>query len=227
VRKRPKDEVRDRVKELLQLVQLEGLGKRYPAQLSGGQRQRMALARALAVEPEVLLLDEPFGALDARVRAELRDWLRRLHDEVHVTTVFVTHDQEEAMQIADEIVLVNKGRIEQVGTGRDLYERPANEFVLTFVGEATWFDDALVRPHDVALSTVPEAATIEVLVERIAYLGFEVRVQLALGDGKRFDAQLSRDEAERLELAQGQIIYARLTRGPGVPVAGELSNTLW
>jgi sulfate transport system ATP-binding protein len=161
------------------------------------------------------------------VRAELRDWLRRLHDEVHVTTVFVTHDQEEAMQIADEIVLVNKGRIEQVGTGRDLYERPANEFVLTFVGEATWFDDALVRPHDVALSTVPEAATIEVLVERIAYLGFEVRVQLALGDGKRFDAQLSRDEAERLELAQGQIIYARLTRVPGVPVAGELSNTLW
>jgi sulfate transport system ATP-binding protein len=227
VRKRPKDEVRDRVQELLHLVQLEGLGQRYPAQLSGGQRQRMALARALAVEPEVLLLDEPFGALDARVRAELRDWLRRLHDEVHVTTVFVTHDQEEAMQIADEIVLVNKGRIEQVGTGRDLYERPANEFVLTFVGEATWFDNSLVRPHDVALSTFAESDTIEVLVERIAYLGFEVRVQLALGDGKRFDAQLSRDEAERLELAQGQIVYARLARVPGVAVAGELSNTLW
>jgi sulfate transport system ATP-binding protein len=227
VRKRPKDEVRDRVQELLHLVQLEGLGQRYPAQLSGGQRQRMALARALAVEPEVLLLDEPFGALDARVRAELRDWLRRLHDDVHVTTVFVTHDQDEAMQIADEIVLVNKGRIEQVGTGRDLYERPANEFVLTFVGEATWFDNSLVRPHDVALSTFAESDTIEVLVERIAYLGFEVRVQLALGDGKRFDAQLSRDEAERLELAQGQIVYARLARVPGVAVAGELSNTLW
>jgi sulfate transport system ATP-binding protein len=226
VRKRPKDEVRDRVQELLQLVQLEGLGRRYPAQLSGGQRQRMALARALAVEPEVLLLDEPFGALDARVRAELRDWLRRLHDEVHVTTVFVTHDQEEAMQIADEIVLVNKGRIEQVGTGRDLYERPANEFVLTFVGEATWFEDALVRPHDVTLSTFPEPDSVEVLVERIAYLGFEVRAQLALGDGRRFDCQLTRDEAERLELAQGQLVYARLTRAPGVAVAGELTNTL-
>jgi sulfate transport system ATP-binding protein len=227
VRKRPKDEVRDRVHELLQLVQLEGLGKRYPAQLSGGQRQRMALARALAVEPEVLLLDEPFGALDARVRQELRDWLRRLHDEVHVTTVFVTHDQEEAMQIADEIVLVNKGRIEQVGTGRDLYERPANEFVLTFVGEATWFEDTLVRPHDVSLSVLPESGTVEVLVERIAYLGFEVRAQLALGDGRRFDAQLTRDDADRLELAHGQIVYAKLTRVPGVPASGELTNTLW
>src|SRR3989454_12573005 len=172
VRRRPKQEIRDRVHELLELVQLEGLGKRYPAQLSGGQRQRMALARALAVEPEVLLLDEPFGALDARVRQELREWLRRLHDEVHVTTVFVTHDQEEAMQIADEIVLVNRGRIEQVGTGRDLYERPANEFVLTFVGDATWFEDELVRPHDVTLSVLPEEDTVEVLVERIAYLGF-------------------------------------------------------
>jgi sulfate transport system ATP-binding protein len=227
VRKRPKDEVRARVDELLELVQLSGLGKRYPAQLSGGQRQRMALARALAVEPEVLLLDEPFGALDARVRAELRDWLRRLHDEVHVTTVFVTHDQEEAMQIADEIVLVNKGRIEQVGTGRDLYERPANEFVLTFVGEATQFEGALVRPHDVALSVLPEPGAVEVLVERLAYLGFEVRAQLALGDGRRFDAQLTRDEAERLELADGQLVYARLMRAPGVPVTGELTNTLW
>ncbi|MDX6410540.1 MAG: sulfate/thiosulfate transport system ATP-binding protein [Gaiellaceae bacterium] len=226
VRKRPKDEVRDRVQELLQLVQLEGLGKRYPAQLSGGQRQRMALARALAVEPEVLLLDEPFGALDARVRQELRDWLRRLHDEVHVTTVFVTHDQEEAMQIADEIVLVNKGRIEQVGTGRDLYERPANEFVLTFVGEATWFEETLVRPHDVALSALPEANTVEVLVERVAYLGFEVRAQLALGDGRRFDAQLTRDDAERLELAPGQIVYARSTRVPGALAPGELTNSL-
>src|SRR5205823_12567331 len=122
VRKRPKAAIRSRVDELLELVQLQGFGDRYPSQLSGGQRQRMALARALAPEPKVLLLDEPFGALDARVRAELRDWLRRLHEEVHVTTVFVTHDQEEAMEIADEIVLVNKGRIEQVGTGRDLYE---------------------------------------------------------------------------------------------------------
>jgi sulfate transport system ATP-binding protein len=216
VRRRPKQEIRNRVHELLELVQLEGLGKRYPAQLSGGQRQRMALARALAVEPEVLLLDEPFGALDARVRQELRDWLRRLHDEVHVTTVFVTHDQEEAMQIADHIVLVNHGRVEQIGTPQDLYERPANEFVLTFVGEATSFRGELVRPHDVVLSTLPEDGAEEALVERIAHLGFEVRVQLVLGDGQHFDAQITHDDAERLELVRGQIVYARLVRRPGV-----------
>ena len=226
VRRRPKDEIRRRVHELLELVQLEGLGKRYPAQLSGGQRQRMALARALAVEPEVLLLDEPFGALDARVRQELRDWLRRLHDEVHVTTVFVTHDQEEAMQIADHIVLVNHGRVEQIGTPQDLYERPANEFVLTFVGEATQFRGELVRPHDVVLSTLPEDGAEEALVERLAHLGFEVRVQLVLGDGQRFDAQITHDEAERLELAPGQIVYARLVRRPGVVVADELAQTV-
>ncbi len=226
VRRRPKEEIRRRVHELLELVQLEGLGKRYPAQLSGGQRQRMALARALAVEPEVLLLDEPFGALDARVRQELRDWLRRLHDEVHVTTVFVTHDQEEAMQIADHIVLVNHGRVEQIGTPQDLYERPANEFVLTFVGEATQFRGELVRPHDVVLSTLPEDGAEEALVERLAHLGFEVRVQLVLGDGQRFDAQITHDEAERLELARGQIVYARLVRRPGVVVADELAHTV-
>ena len=226
VRRRPKAEIRERVHELLDLVQLEGLGRRYPAQLSGGQRQRMALARALAVEPEVLLLDEPFGALDARVRQELREWLRRLHDEVHVTTVFVTHDQEEAMQIADDIVLVNHGRVEQIGTPQDLYERPANEFVLTFVGEATRFRGDLVRPHDVVLAALPEDAAEEALVERIAYLGFEVRVQLVLGDGERFDAQITHDEAERLELARGQIVYARLVRRPGVGIAHELANTV-
>jgi sulfate/thiosulfate transport system ATP-binding protein len=224
VRKRPKQEIRKRVHELLELVQLEGLGKRYPAQLSGGQRQRMALARALAVEPEVLLLDEPFGALDARVRQELRDWLRRLHDEVHVTTVFVTHDQEEAMQIADHIVLVNHGRVEQIGTPQDLYERPANEFVLTFVGEATLFGGELVRPHDVVVSTLPEDGAEEALIERVAYLGFEVRVQLVFGDGGRFEAQVTHDEAERLELAPGQIVYARLVRRPGVVVTNELAH---
>jgi sulfate transport system ATP-binding protein len=216
VRKRPKGQIRERVAELLRLVQLEGLGKRYPAQLSGGQRQRMALARALAVEPEVLLLDEPFGALDARVRQELREWLRRLHDEVHVTTVLVTHDQEEAMQVADRIAIVNHGRIEQVGSPRELYEQPANEFVLTFVGDATPFGDALVRPHEVRLSTDPEDAGEEVLVERISYLGFEVRVELVRADGTHAFAQLTRDEADRLELEAGQIVYARLTGGPGV-----------
>jgi sulfate transport system ATP-binding protein len=226
VRRRPKQEIRDRVHELLELVQLEGLGKRYPAQLSGGQRQRMALARALAVEPEVLLLDEPFGALDARVRQELREWLRRLHDEVHVTTVFVTHDQEEAMQIADHIVLVNHGQVEQIGTPQDLYERPANEFVLTFVGEATKFRGDLVRPHDVVLGALPEDGAEEALVERIAYLGFEVRVQLVLGDGERFDAQITHDEAERLELARGQIVYARLVRRADVAAKDELARPL-
>ena len=224
VRRRPKQEIRDRVHELLQLVQLEGLGARYPAQLSGGQRQRMALARALAVEPEVLLLDEPFGALDARVRQELREWLRRLHDEVHVTTVFVTHDQEEAMQIADHIVLVNHGRIEQVGSARDLYERPANEFVLTFVGEATRFGDELVRPHDIVLSTLPEPGADEVLVERVVFTGFLVRVQAVLADGRRVDTQLTRDEAERLELAPGEILWARLVRRPGVAVGDEVAH---
>jgi sulfate/thiosulfate transport system ATP-binding protein len=222
VRKRPRKEIRDRVGELLRLVQLEGLGKRYPAQLSGGQRQRMALARALAVEPEVLLLDEPFGALDARVRQELREWLRRLHDEVHVTTVLVTHDQEEAMQVADRIALVNHGRIEQIGTPSELYEHPANEFVLTFVGDATKFGDSLVRPHDVRLADDPEEGGDEVLVQRVTHLGFEVRVELVRGDGATFRASLTRDEAERLELTPGQILYADLVRTPRVGVAREL-----
>src|SRR5947209_20456462 len=136
IRRRPKAEIRARVDQLLELVQLAGLGKRYPAQLSGGQRQRMALARALAPEPEVLLLDEPFGALDARVRAELREWLRRLHDEVHVTTIFVTHDQEEALELSDRIVVMNNGRVEQVGGPTELYDEPRTEFVMRFVGEA-------------------------------------------------------------------------------------------
>src|SRR5215510_7200925 len=136
VRKRPKAEIRDRVEQLLELVQLQNFGDRYPAQLSGGQRQRMALARALAPEPQVLLLDEPFGALDARVRAELRVWLRRLHDETHTTTVFVTHDQEEAMEVADAVVVMNRGRVEQSAGPRELYDAPANEFVMSFVGQA-------------------------------------------------------------------------------------------
>jgi sulfate/thiosulfate transport system ATP-binding protein len=136
IRKRPGAEIRTRVDELLELVQLQGFGHRYPAQLSGGQRQRMALARALAPEPKVLLLDEPFGALDARVRAELRGWLRRLHAERHTTTVFVTHDQEEAMAISDRIVVMNQGTVEQVGTARDIYERPTTRFVADFIGTA-------------------------------------------------------------------------------------------
>src|SRR3954463_4048839 len=178
IRKRPKSEIRSRVKELLALVQLEGLGNRYPAPLSGGQRQRMALARALAVEPEVLLLDEPFGALDAQVRKELRTWLRRLHDEVHVTTVFVTHDQEEAMEVADEIVIINGGVVEQVGSPAEVYESPASDFVMEVVGPVTRGGERVVRPHDLDILLTAEAGAHEAMVQRVVYLGFEVRVEL-------------------------------------------------
>jgi sulfate transport system ATP-binding protein len=212
IRKRPKAEIVQRVQELLELVQLEGLSKRYPAQLSGGQRQRMGLARALAVDPEVLLLDEPFGALDARVRKELRAWLRRLHDETHTTTVIVTHDQEEAMEVADEVVVMNRGRIEQVAGPVELYERPANEFVMTFVGQANRLGDAFVRPHDLELVLEPNGATREAMIERIVHLGFEVRVDLVREDGEPLSVQLTRDEAESLELDRGQIVYVRPTR---------------
>ena len=212
VARRPKAEVRARVEELLELVQLPGLADRYPAQLSGGQRQRMALARSLAVQPSVLLLDEPFGALDARVRQELRAWLRRLHDEVHVTTVFVTHDQEEAMEVADRIVVMNHGRIEQVGGPRDLYEHPANAFVMGFVGPVTRLGELFVRPHDIQVRRQPNGTTAEAMVERLVHLGFEVRADLLLGDGQRLQAQLSREDADQLELAQGQIVFVRPSR---------------
>ena len=212
IRKRPKAEIRARVAALLELVQLQPFAHRYPAQLSGGQRQRMALARALAVEPEVLLLDEPFGALDARVRAELREWLRRLHDEVHVTTVFVTHDQEEAMAVADRIAVMNRGRIEQVGGPRDLYEHPETEFVMSFVGPVNQVGDTWVRPHDLELLTEPSDLAEEAMIERIVHLGFEVRVELIRGDGERLWAQVTRDRCEELELAEGQIIYLRPQR---------------
>jgi sulfate transport system ATP-binding protein len=193
-------------------VQLDGLAERYPGQLSGGQRQRMALARALAVEPKVLLLDEPFGALDARVRKELRAWLRRLHEDVHVTTVLVTHDQEEAMDVADRIVLMNEGRIEQTGKPRDLYEHPASEFVMGFVGPVNRLGDHFVRPHDLEVRLEPNGTTNEAIVERVVHLGFEVRVELALDDGRLVSAQVTRDEAEELELRNGQIVFVRPSR---------------
>jgi len=212
IRRRPRAEIRARVHELLELVQLEGLAQRYPAQLSGGQRQRMALARALAVEPSVLLLDEPFGALDARVRKELRAWLRRLHDEVHVTTIIVTHDQEEAMEVAGQIAVLNEGRIEQVGSPRDLYERPANEFVMGFVGPVNRLGDTFVRPHDVELLLEPDGETQEAMVERVVHLGFEVRVELVRDDGEHLQAQLTQEQAEQLELERGQIVFVRPSR---------------
>jgi sulfate transport system ATP-binding protein len=212
VRRRPRAEIKDRVAELLRLVQLEAFAKRYPAQLSGGQRQRMGLARALAVDPSVLLLDEPFGALDARVRKELRIWLRRLHDETHTTTLIVTHDQEEAMDVADQIVLMNQGRVEQCGNPRDLYENPANEFVMGFVGPVNRIGETFVRPHDFELQLQPNGESQEAMVERLVHLGFEVRVELVRSDGEQLSVQISRDEAQHLELERGQIVYVRPLR---------------
>jgi sulfate/thiosulfate transport system ATP-binding protein len=212
IRRRPRAEIEKRVGDLLELVQLTGLAKRYPAQLSGGQRQRMGLARALAVDPKVLLLDEPFGALDARVRKELRVWLRRLHDETRTTTVIVTHDQEEAMDVADRVVVMNGGRIEQIAPPRELYDHPANEFVMSFVGPVNRLGDAFIRPHDVELLLEPNGSTQEAMVQRLVHLGFEVRVELVRDDGEVLSAQLTREQVEALELQRGQIVYVRPTR---------------
>src|SRR5829696_381030 len=212
IRKVPRDLIKQRVKQLMKLILLQGLAHRYPSQLSGGQRQRMALARALAVEPKVLLLDEPFGALDARVRMELRQWLRRLHDEVHVTTIFVTHDQEEAMDVAEQIVVMNDGRVEQAGSPTDLYDHPNTEFVMSFVGTANRIHDSLVRPHDVEISHVPHPTSQEAMIDRIVNLGFEVRVEMTLADGSPLIAQLTRNEIEELERAGGQIVYVTAAR---------------
>jgi sulfate transport system ATP-binding protein len=212
IRKRPKAEVSSRVTELLALVGLTGFADRYPAQLSGGQRQRMALARALAVEPEVLLLDEPFGALDARVRQELRAWLRRLHDEVHVTTIFVTHDQEEAMDLADQIVVMNAGRVEQTGGAQELYEHPANEFVMSFVGPVNQLGETFIRPHDVEIALQENGETEPAKVERVVHLGFEVRVELTLAGDRDLWAQVTRDECAQLGLEEGATVFVRPRR---------------
>ncbi len=209
IRRRDKTEIRARVDELLGLVGLTKWAGQRPHQLSGGQRQRMALARALAVEPQVLLLDEPFGALDATVRAELRRWLRRLHDEQGVTTVLVTHDQEEAMEVADHIALMHQGRIEQVGRPRDVYDRPANEFVMGFLGPVTQVGDQLVRPHELRLSPDPIPGGVEAMVARVVHLGFEVRVELELPGGERAYVQLTRAQTEELELRTGDVVYLR------------------
>jgi sulfate transport system ATP-binding protein len=212
VRRASKNEVNERVGELLSLVRLDGLAKRYPSQLSGGQLQRMALARALAPQPKVLLLDEPFGALDVQVRGELREWLRRLHEEIHVTTIFVTHDQEEAMDVAGQIVVMNGGRIEQTGTPRELYEQPVNEFVMSFIGPVNRLGDALLRPHDIQILPGGDFASgaVEALVRRVVHLGFEVRVELTLPDGRDIWAQVTRETTAELELEEGQILSARL-----------------
>jgi sulfate transport system ATP-binding protein len=228
IRKRPKPEIKRRVDELLGLVQLSKFADRYPSELSGGQRQRMALARALAVEPSVLLLDEPFGALDANVREELRAWLRRLHLEMPVTTLFVTHDQEEAMELADQIVVISHGKVEQAGAPTELYDNPKNDFVMNFIGPVTKLDGELVRPHDLQLLNEPAHSADEAVVERIVRLGFEVRVELTLASGESVSAQLPRSEAEELELREGEIVYVRAadSRPPAAPPLGSLKPGL-
>ncbi|MFN8228733.1 MAG: TOBE-like domain-containing protein [Mycobacterium sp.] len=232
IRKRPKAEIAEKVDNLLEVVGLAGFQTRYPNQLSGGQRQRMALARALAVDPEVLLLDEPFGALDAKVREDLRAWLRRLHDEVHVTTVLVTHDQAEALDVADRIAVLNKGRVEQVGTPTEVYDSPANAFVMSFLGTVSSLNGILVRPHDIRVGRNPEMAiaagdgtaestgVTKATVDRVVYLGFEVRVELTSATtGAPFTAQITRGDAEALGIKAGETVYVRATRVP--PIAGD------
>ncbi|MBV5260563.1 sulfate/molybdate ABC transporter ATP-binding protein [Synechococcus moorigangaii CMS01] len=228
IRKKPKSLIRQRVEELLDLVQLQGLGDRYPSQLSGGQRQRVALARALAVQPQVLLLDEPFGALDAKVRKELRAWLRRLHEEVHLTSIFVTHDQEEAMEVADEIVVMNHGRIEQVGSPAAIYDHPATPFVMNFIGEVNVLPghhslirnypattlhhdvhEVFVRPHDLELQTDHDAAALPGTVKRIIYRGSDIQVEVLATDQEMIVAHLSRERLGQLQLEIGQTVYLR------------------
>ncbi|GIG88344.1 sulfate/molybdate ABC transporter ATP-binding protein [Plantactinospora endophytica] len=212
IRRRPKAEIRSRVEELLALVHLEQFADRLPSQLSGGQRQRMALARALAVQPTVLLLDEPFGALDAKVRKELREWLRRLHDEVHVTTVFVTHDQEEALEVADEIVVINEGRIEQIGSPDELYDRPANDFVMRFLGPVTQLGDRLVRPHDVQIQVgegKEDPAEVTGRVTRVTRVGFEIRVEVT-GNDQVVTVTLTRNEFLAMDLQVGTTVRVRI-----------------
>ena len=221
IRKRPKDEIRERVFELLRLVHLEPFADRLPSQLSGGQRQRMALARALAIEPAVLLLDEPFGALDAKVRKELREWLRRLHDDVHVTTVFVTHDQEEALEVADEIVVINEGRVEQIGTPDELYDAPANDFVMGFLGPVTTLDGALVRPHDLRVSVGDGGTGHRGKVVRVARVGYEVRVHVDTGstaqDGNGAGDTVAETVGDTL-VTMSRDAFERLGVHPGDPV---------
>jgi sulfate/thiosulfate transport system ATP-binding protein len=222
IRKRPKAEVTAKVDELLELVGLTKWAGQRPSQLSGGQRQRMALARALAPAPSQLLLDEPFGALDAVVRADLRAWLRRLHDEQGTTTVLVTHDQEEAMEVADRIAVMSSGHIEQVGSPREIYDTPASEFVMGFVGPVSRVGGNLVRPHDLTVSLVPQDGAIEAMVRRVVHLGFEVRVELELPDGSEARAQVTRAQAEELEVGGGDIVYVRPPAGPAAsPAAPE------
>jgi sulfate/thiosulfate transport system ATP-binding protein len=234
IRKAPPEKVNQKVDELLELVQLTGLGERYPSQLSGGQRQRVALARALAVEPKVLLLDEPFGALDARVRKDLRAWLRRLHDEVHVTTVFVTHDQEEAMEVSDQIVVMNKGRVEQVGTPAEIYDHPATAFVMSFIGPVnvlpsnsdifqgngfeTTNPEMFLRPQDISIETESNTSTVAAKVNRLIHLGSEIQAELILDDGQMIMAHLTRERFKELGLEPKQRVFVKPKEAKSFPL---------
>src|ERR1700744_2147230 len=239
IRRRPKAEIAEKVDNLLEVVGLSGFQTRYPSQLSGGQRQRMALARALAVDPQVLLLDEPFGALDAKVRDDLRAWLRRLHDEVHVTTVLVTHDQAEALDVADRIAVLRDGRIEQVGSPSTVYDAPANAFVMSFLGAVSSLNGTLVRPHDIRVGRSPDMAiaggdgtavsigVVRATVDRVVTLGFEVRVELTnAATGGAVTAQITRGDAEALALRDGDTVYVRATRVPPIPASADDETTL-
>lgn len=254
-KRRPtKKEIEEKVADLLRLIQLEGLAHRFPAQLSGGQRQRVALARALAVEPEVLLLDEPFGALDAKVRLELRRWLRTLHDQLNVTTVFVTHDQEEALEVADQVVVMNEGRIEQTGTPFEVYHHPQNPFVYRFLGRVNLFRArveqdwvhigeaqfgrpthlkltqgetvAFIRPHEVRLSRSSNKPTaIKAEIERISTLGAFYRLELKKVDtGEWLEVELSTDTLEQLNVNTGEIVYADLEKARFFPDGSKYIN---
>lgn len=237
IRRRPKAEIAEKVDNLLNVVGLSGFQGRYPNQLSGGQRQRMALARALAVDPQVLLLDEPFGALDAKVREDLRAWLRRLHDEVHVTTVLVTHDQAEALDVADRIAVLRDGRIEQVGSPTAVYDTPANAFVMSFLGAVSSLNGTLVRPHDIRVGRRPDmkiatddsaaevTGVVRATIDRVVMLGFEVRIELTnAATGRAFTAQITRGDAEALGLKEGDTVYVRATRVPPIADAANVPN---
>ena len=213
LRRWKQEAIRRRVDELLNLVKLADYGERFPSQLSGGQRQRVSLARALAVQPQVLLLDEPFSALDAKVRKELRAWLRNLHEEMQVTTVIVTHDQEEAMEVADKIVVINEGRIEQVGTAAEIYDDPATPFVMNFVGEVNRLPnseaDLFVRPHEIELSAEPQVSSFPAVLHRLTHLGKELVAELVLDNGERLNAQLTRQRDAQLQFKRGDRVHVR------------------
>jgi sulfate/thiosulfate transport system ATP-binding protein len=225
LRKTPKRGIQQRVEELLELVQLTGYGDRYPSQLSGGQRQRVALARSLAVQPQTLLLDEPFGALDAKVRKELRIWLRNLHEDVNVTTIFVTHDQEEAMEVADQIVVMNKGRVEQVGSTAEIYDHPATPFVMSFIGPVNILpsnvgiqpnqgivnanDKVFLRPHDILIYKDAVEDTVPATINRIIHLGWEIRVELLLKSGEIVNAHFTREVFDQLQVKESQRVYVK------------------